>query len=155
MATLHFGERVAREATVMVGASALILDETGERVLLTRRADNRRWCLPGGRMDPGESLAETCVREVREETGLEVEVVRLVGLYSSPDVLVEYADGNRRQIVAAHFLVRVLGGELGLSDETTEAAYFSPAELEALDLMEHHRPRIADSFAGREAAFIR
>jgi 8-oxo-dGTP pyrophosphatase MutT (NUDIX family) len=145
MAKLHFGERAARDATVMVGASALILDERGERVLLTRRSDNGRSCLPGGRMDPGESLAETCLREVREETGLEVEVVRLIGLYSSPDVLVEYADGNRRQIVAAHFLVRVLGGELGLSDETTEAR----------DLMEHHRPRIVDSFVGREAAFIR
>jgi 8-oxo-dGTP pyrophosphatase MutT (NUDIX family) len=155
MAKLHFGERVARDATVMVGASALILDERGERVLLTRRSDNGRWCLPGGRMDPGESLPETCLREVREETGLEVEVVRLIGLYSSPDVLVEYADGNRRQIVAAHFLVRVLGGELGLSDETTEAVYFSRADLEALDLMEHHRPRIVDSFVGREAAFAR
>jgi 8-oxo-dGTP pyrophosphatase MutT (NUDIX family) len=155
MAKLRFGERVAREATLQVGASALILDEAGERVLLTRRTDNGRWCLPGGRTDPGESLAETCVREVREETGLEVEVVRLVGLYSSPDVVVEYADGNRRQIVAAHFLVRVVGGTLGLSDETTEAVYFSRTELEGLDLMEHHRPRIADSFADREAAFIR
>jgi 8-oxo-dGTP pyrophosphatase MutT (NUDIX family) len=155
MAQLHFGERIAREATVMVGASALILDQAGERVLLTRRTDNGRWCLPGGRMDPGENLAETCVREVREETGLEVEVVRLIGLYSSPDVLVVYADGNRRQIVAAHFLVRVVGGTLGLSDETTEAAYFSQDELDALDLMEHHRPRIADSFAGQEAACIR
>jgi 8-oxo-dGTP pyrophosphatase MutT (NUDIX family) len=155
MAQLHFGERIAREATVMVGASALILDQAGERVLLTRRTDNGRWCLPGGRMDPGESLAETCVREVREETGLEVEVVRLIGLYSSPDVLVVYADGNRRQIVAAHFLVRVVGGTLGLSDETTEAGYFNQDELDALDLMEHHRPRIADSFAGREAACIR
>lgn len=74
---------------------------------------------------------------------------------AAPTLLVEYADGNRRQIVAAHFLVRVLGGELGLSDETTEAAYFSRDELESLDLMEHHRPRIADSFAAREAAFIR
>lgn len=155
MAKLHFGERVAREATLQVGASALILDETGERMLLTRRTDNGRWCLPGGRIDPGESLAETCVREVREETGLEVEVVRLVGVYSSPDMVVEYADGNRRQIVAAHFLVRVVGGTLGLSDETIEVAYFSRDELEGLDLMEHHRPRIADSFAGQEAAFIR
>lgn len=155
MAQFHFGERIAREATVMVGASALILDQAGERVLLTRRTDNGRWCLPGGRMDPGESLAETCVREVREETGLEVEVVRLIGLYSSPDVLVVYADGNRRQIVSAHFLVRVVGGTLGLSDETTEANYFGQDELGALDLMEHHRPRIADSFVGREAAWIR
>ncbi len=155
MAQLHFGERIAREATVLFGASALILDDTGARVLLTRRTDNGRWCLPGGRMDPGESVAETCVREVREETGLEVEVVRLIGIYSSPDVLVAYADGNRRQIVAAHFLVRVLGGSLGLSDETTEYGYFSRAELDTLDLMEHHRPRIADSFAGQEAAFVR
>jgi 8-oxo-dGTP pyrophosphatase MutT (NUDIX family) len=155
MAQLRFGDRIARGATVQFGASALILDTAGERVLLTRRADNGRWCLPGGRLDPGESVAEACVREVLEETGLEVEVVRLIGLYSSPDLLVEYADGNRRQIVAAHFLVRVLGGSLGLSDETTEYGYFSRAELEALDLMEHHRPRIADSFAGQEAAFVR
>lgn len=155
MAQLRFGERIGREATLTIGASALILDESGERVLLTRRTDNGRWCLPGGRMDPGESLAETCVREVREETGLEVEVVRLIGVYSSPDVLVEYADGNRRQIVAAHFLVRVLGGVLQLSDETTEAGYFGLDELEALDLMETHRPRIGDSFAGHDAAFVR
>jgi 8-oxo-dGTP pyrophosphatase MutT (NUDIX family) len=155
MAQLSFGERIARDVTVMFGASALILDDTGERVLLTRRTDNGRWCLPGGRMDPGESVAETCGHEVREETGLEVEVVRLIGIYSSPDVLVAYTDGNRRQIVAAHFLVRVVSDSLGLSDETTEYGYFSRAELDTLDLMEHHRTRIADSFAGQEAAFVR
>jgi 8-oxo-dGTP pyrophosphatase MutT (NUDIX family) len=155
MAQLRFGKRIARDATVQFGASALVLDDTGERMLLTRRSDNGHWCLPGGRMDPGESVAETCVREVREETGLEVEVVRLIGLYSSPDMLVEYADGNRRQIVAAHFLVRVLGGSLGLSDETTAYGYFSRAEVEVLDLMESHRPRIADSFVRQEAAFVR
>ena len=121
MAQLRFGERIARGATIQFGASALVLDEAGERVLLTRRADNGRWCLPGGRTDPGESVAETCVREVWEETGLEVEVLRLIGLYSSPDLLVEYADGNRRQIIAAHFLVRVLGGRLGLANLILEA----------------------------------
>lgn len=155
MAQFQFGERIARDASVQFGASALILDDSGERVLLTRRSDNGRWCLPGGRMDPGESVAETCVREVREETGLEVEVVRLIGLYSSPDVMIIYPDGNRRQIVAAHFLVRVLGGSLGLSDETTEYGYFRRAEIDALDLIETHRPRIADSFAAQQAAFIR
>lgn len=155
MAHLRFGERIARGATIQFGASALVLDASGERVLLTRRSDNGRWCLPGGRMDPGESVAETCVREVWEETGLEVAVVRLIGLYSSPDIVVEYADGNRRQIVAAHFLVRVVGGTLGLSNETTEYGYFSQAEAEALDLMESHRPRIFDSFASQETAFVR
>lgn len=153
--TLHFGERIARQATLTFGTSALIIDEAGERILLTRRTDNGRWCMPGGRMEPGESVAEACVRETLEETGLEVEVVRLIGIYSSPDMLIAYADGNRRQIVAAHFLVRVLGGALRLSDETTEFRFVSRDDLAHLDLMEHHRQRIIDSFAGQEAAFVR
>jgi ADP-ribose pyrophosphatase YjhB (NUDIX family) len=95
------------------------------------------------------------VREVHEETGLRVEVVRLIGLYSSPHVIVAYADGNRRQIVAAHFLVRVVSGTLQLSDETTAYGYFSQEELAGMDVMEHHAERIADSFATQEGAYIR
>jgi 8-oxo-dGTP pyrophosphatase MutT (NUDIX family) len=155
MATLLYGDRIGRDATVQFGCSALVLDEGGTRVLLTRRTDNGRWCLPGGRMDPGESAAETCVREVLEETGLHVEVVRLIGLYSSPHMIVAYADGNRRQIVAAHFLVRVVGGALQLSDETTAYGFFSPEEIAGMDVMEHHVERIADSFAMQEGAYIR
>jgi ADP-ribose pyrophosphatase YjhB (NUDIX family) len=152
--TLHHGGRIARHGAVQFGASALILDEDGN-LLLTRRADNGRWCLPGGRMDPGESVAETCVREVLEETGLEVEIVRLIGIYSNPHRLVEYPDGERRQIVAAHFLVRSLGGALRLSDETTEYGFFSRQQIGTMDVMEHHLERIDDSFAQQEAAFVR
>lgn len=155
MATLLHGERISRLGVIQFGCSAMILDPSGAKVLLTRRADNGRWCLPGGRMDPGESAAETCIREVREETGLEVEIVRLVGLYSNPNLLIEYDDGNRRQIVAAHFLARPLGGELQLSDETTEFGYFSPAEIATMDVMEHHLERITDGFAPGGAAFIK
>lgn len=54
------------------------------RVLLTQREDFEVWCLPGGGVEPGESLAQAAIREVREETGLEVELVRLVGIYSRP-----------------------------------------------------------------------
>jgi ADP-ribose pyrophosphatase YjhB (NUDIX family) len=154
MATLLHGDRIGRLGTVQFGCSALVLDEH-DRVLLTRRTDNGRWCLPGGRLDPGESAEECCVREVLEETGLHVEVVRLIGLYSNPNLLIEYADGNRRQIVAAHFLVRVTGGLLQLSDETAAYGYFSREELAAMDVMEHHIERIADSFAAQERAFVR
>jgi ADP-ribose pyrophosphatase YjhB (NUDIX family) len=154
MATLLHGERIGRLGMVQFGCSALVLDAE-ERVLLTRRTDNGRWCLPGGRLDPGESAEECCVREVLEETGLHVELVRLIGLYSSPHRLVEYADGNRRQIVAAHFLVCVVGGELQLSDETTEYGYFGRGEIAAMDVMEHHLERIADGFAAQERTFVR
>ncbi|MFQ6029278.1 MAG: NUDIX domain-containing protein, partial [Dehalococcoidia bacterium] len=137
------------------GAAAIIFDDARQQVLLTSRADNGRWCLPGGGMDPGESAAETCVREVLEETGLEVEVTRLVGVYTSPDIIVEYSDGNKVQPVAFSFEARVVGGELQLSDETTEYGYFPVNALDSLDLMEHHRQRIEDALLGQEAAFYR
>ena len=93
MSNLIRGKRVGRQAKLRPGASAIIFDDARQRVLLTRRSDNGRWCLPGGGMDPGESVEETCIREVSEETGLDVQVTRLVGVYTSPDIKVEYADG--------------------------------------------------------------
>ncbi len=155
MAKYIHGERVGKLASLHVGCSALIYDETHTRILLTRRTDNGRWCLPSGGTEPGESVEETAVREVREETGLEVRITRLIGVYSSPDVIVEYADGNRRQIIALSFEAEVIGGVLGLSDETTEFGYFTPAEIESMDVIELHSIRIADALAHQTAPFIR
>lgn len=155
MAKIVRGDRVGAGAKLRVGSSAVIFDETHRRVLLTRRADNGRWCLPGGATDAGESIEETCVREIREETGLEVRVTRLVGVYSSPDIVIEYADGNRWQIISLVFEAEAVGGQLVLSDETTAFGYFSRSEIEGIDLMEHHAERIADAYAHVERAFIR
>lgn len=154
MAKIIQGERVGRQGRLSVGTAAVIRDAAG-RVLLTRRADNGRWCLPGGRMEPGESAAECCAREVLEETGLRVRFLRLVGVYTSPDRLVTYPDGNRWQVVAVCFAAEVVDGTLGLSDETTEYGYFSPAQLADLDIMENHRERILDTLADQPAAFIK
>ncbi|MCI0788648.1 MAG: NUDIX domain-containing protein [Chloroflexi bacterium] len=154
MSSLRFGERIGKQGVLRPGASALIFDEAREKFLLTRREDNGRWCLPGGGMDPGESVAEACVREVLEETGLEVRVTKLVGVYTSPDLLVEFADGNVYQPVGFSFEVEITGGELGLSDETTEFGWYTVAEMEAMDMMENHIPRIHDALKNRpEAVF--
>jgi 8-oxo-dGTP pyrophosphatase MutT (NUDIX family) len=155
MAKLIHGERIGKLGNLMVGSCAIIFDQARERVLLTRRTDNARWCLPGGRLEPGESIVEGCAREVWEETGLQVQIGKLVGVYSSPDRLIEYADGSRFQLVSFSFEAEVTGGMLGLSDETTEYGYFLPVEIEQMDLMEHHQERIADAFAGQVTTFVR
>lgn len=149
------GERIGMQARLSVGCSAVIYDETGEKILLTRRTDNGRWCLPGGGMEAGESLVEACIREVLEETGLQVRVLRLIGVYSTPHRILEYQDGNRVQLVAHSFTVDVIGGELTLNDEVSELGYFAAEEMTTLDLMEHHRERITDAIEARAATFIR
>lgn len=106
-------------------------------------------------MDAGESATEACAREVLEETGLDVEVGRLIGIYSSPDVLVTYPDGNEIQVVSLCFEATVSGGELQVSDETTAFGYFTQAEIADMDMLPTHLERIQDAFAGREAAFVR
>jgi ADP-ribose pyrophosphatase YjhB (NUDIX family) len=155
MTILRKGERIGKQGAIRLACSAVIFDAARQRVLLTRRSDNGLWCLPGGAVDPGETVAETCEREVCEETGLQVRVGRLVGIYSNPHYLVEYPDGHKVQIVALNFEAEVTGGELGLSDETTAVDYYTREEMEHLDIMEHQRERIADAFLAAPGPFIR
>jgi ADP-ribose pyrophosphatase YjhB (NUDIX family) len=155
MATYQYGEYIGRTAQVSVGCSAIIFDPPGTKILLTRRSDNGRWCLPSGRLDSGESVEECCVREVWEETGLKVRITRLVGVYSTPHRITVYADGNRWQVIALSFVAEIIGGELGLSDETTEVGYFKLDELDRLDLMEPHRERIEDALNPEVSVYVK
>lgn len=155
MAKIIHGERVGKLGNIRAGCSAVIRDATHQKILLTRRVDNGRWCLPGGGMEPGESAAETCAREVKEETGLAVQVGKLIGIYTDPNILIEYADGNRIHVIAMNFEATVTGGELSTSNETTDYGYFSLDQIKSMDLMEHHYQRIVDTFADQAAAFVR
>lgn len=155
MAKVIHGERIGKLGVLALGCSAVIFDPTKQKVLLTRRVDNGQWCLPGGHMDAGESAAEACAREVWEETRLHVRVGRLIGVYSNPHRLIEYADGNRYHSVVLNFEAEPTDGRLSISDETTDYGYFSRAEIEKLDMVEHHHERIEDAFAGQTATFVR
>ena len=154
MTQILYGDRIGAQGKLRLGCSAAILDEQG-RVLLTKRQDNGQWCLPGGGMDSGESAAEACEREVLEETGLSVRVKRLVGVYSHPDQLAVYSKTDKFQIVALHFEAEIIGGELGLSDETTDFGYFTFKEVEGLEMLGRHKERILDTLAEQKEAFIK
>ncbi|MBE0671237.1 MAG: NUDIX domain-containing protein [Anaerolineales bacterium] len=151
MTQVLYGERLGKQGKVRVGCSAVIFDEQREKVLLTQRADNGRWCIPGGQLEAGESAAEACEREVWEETGLKVRAKRLIGVYSNPDQLVIYPDGNKAFFVVINFEVEILEGELGLSNETTAFGYFSLKEMESMPMHGEHKTRVEDALHGGEA----
>lgn len=154
MTQVLYGPRLGKQGKLRLGCSAAIFDED-RRILLTRRSDNGQWCLPGGAMESGETAAEACEREVLEETGLSVRVKRLVGVYSHSDQLVVYSDGGKFQIVALHFEAEAVGGELGLSNETTDFGYFTLLEVEGMDMIGRHKERVIDTFENYPETIIK
>lgn len=155
MAKLIKGERVGREGRLGLGCSAAIFDDSHQRVLLICRTDNGLWAVPGGYMEPGESMTEACAREVLEETGLCVKVKRLISVYTDPHTLVVYPDGNRWQLVVMHFEAESASGSLRPSVESSELRYFSQAEMTDLQMGAMDRLRVQDAFAGQQATIIR
>ncbi len=136
------------------GVSAIILDPAG--VLLQRRDDNGLWGLPGGGMEPGESIPVALAREVREETGLEVALLRLVGVYSDPanHQILRYPDGNEIHYVSIAFVCTIVGGTLSCGTESLALEWFDPTGLPA-DLMAMSRIRIQDALANQVTPFVR
>ncbi|MGF1430852.1 NUDIX domain-containing protein [Kitasatospora sp. LaBMicrA B282] len=124
---------------LVVAASAVVTDDEG-RVLLQRRTDNGLYALPGGTMDLGESLPGTAVREVREETGLDVEITGLVGTYTDPRHVIAYSDGEVRQQFNVCFTARITGGDLRISSESTDLRFVAPVDIDALPM--HHTQRL-------------
>ncbi len=137
------------------GVSAVISDAQG-RVLLQQRTDNSRWGLPGGVVEYGESIVAALHREVMEETGLTIEIGRLIGVYSDPDhhQIITYPDGNVIHFVSTCFECRPTGGTLTLGDETSGLAWFTPPAWPP-DLMPVHRLRIDDALTRAALPFVR
>lgn len=138
---------------VVPAASAIVLDNAG-RILLHKRTDNGLWSIPGGAMEPGESIAETAVREIREDTGIEARVDRLLGVYSNPHHVIAYDDGEIRQQFSVCFLCHTTGGKLTTSDESAESRFFDLTEIHDLDMHPSIRLRIDDYAERRDQPAI-
>lgn len=142
----YFDDAAAPDASGRApGAAAAVRDGTG-RLLLTRRVDNGLWVLPGGKLELGETIAEAAVREVLEETGVEVEVTGIAGIYTDPGHVIAYDDGPVLQEFSVVLHARAVGGAARPDGmETSVVRWVDPVELPGLDLHPVMRARIADA----------
>ena len=96
--------------SIAIAVSAFIQDDQ-RKILMIRRTDNDYYSIPGGQLELGETLAQAAVREVREETGIDAEVTGVIGLYSNPNHVIAYGDGEVRQEFSICFRAKALGGQ--------------------------------------------
>ncbi len=127
--------------SVVPSVTAIVINEAGD-ILMIHKTDNDKWALPGGGHDVGESIAETVVREVKEETGVDVEVTGIVGTFTDPRHVMAYDDGEVRQQFSICFTTRLVGGELRTSSESKDVRWVPRDQLPSLDLHPSMRKRI-------------
>ncbi len=143
---LKLRQHVGHDLLSLVGVSAIVLDDDG-RVLLHRRSDDGRWGTPGGILEPGEQPAQAVVREVREETGVEVEVERLTSVVGHDPYA--YPNGDQVQILDIAFRCRPVGGELRVDeDESLEVAWFALEDVPRMAERIHERISLAQEPEG-------
>jgi ADP-ribose pyrophosphatase YjhB (NUDIX family) len=138
--------------SLVVGSSAVVLDGEG-RILLQRRRDSGNWALPGGTMDIGETFAQSAIREVKEETGFDVRVERIVGIYSDPGHVFAYENGEVRQEFNICLACSITGGELAVSSESTDVRFFAFDDVPGLTMHESIRKRIDDYLRNEPPVF--
>ncbi|WP_431927985.1 NUDIX domain-containing protein [Micromonospora wenchangensis] len=152
--TEHYHDPNAPKANSIVVAVSVFVRDEQARVLLIRRTDNGLWSLPGGGQEIGESVAETAVRETHEETGISVEVVGMVGVYSDPGHVIEYSDGEVRQQFSLCFRAVPVSGTPTPSDESHEVRWVARDELAALDIHPSTLLRITHGYEERPEPYI-
>ena len=127
--------KVGHEKIMLVFAGGCIFNEKGE-VLLQRRGDSNKWGFPGGAIELGETPQIAAIREAKEETGLDVEVGDIIGIYTDSDI--EYPNGDKAHSICIVFELKVVGEELFCDQqETLELKYFSKDDKPILFCKQH------------------
>ncbi|MGW5644874.1 NUDIX hydrolase [Saccharopolyspora sp. NPDC003752] len=139
--------------SIVVAVAAFVQDDTG-RVLMIRRTDNDQYAIPGGAQDIGETVAQAAVRETAEETGIDIAITGLIGVYSDPRHVIAYDDGEVRQEFSVCFRARPIGGTPRTSGESKGVHWIAPADIAALNIGQANRLRIEHGLQQRAEPYI-
>ena len=150
----YLDDPAAPRANSIVPAVSVVVPDSQGRILLIRRVDNDYWSIPGGGMEPGESVREAASREVKEETGIDCDITGLVGIFSNPRHVAAYDDGEVRQEFSICLTGRILGGAPRTSTESSEVKFVAVTELPGYQIHPSIRLRIDIYLEDRTAPYI-
>lgn len=140
-------KKFGHDALILNYAGCIIFDENN-RLLLQKRADCEKWGFLGGMVEFGESVAEAAIREVKEESGLDVEITSLYGVYSK--YFAEFTNGDKAQPIVHIFKAKITGGELiDQNDETLELKFFDLSDVPPM-FCKQHQNILDDVLSGKE-----
>lgn len=145
----------APEANSLVPSVNTIVTNDAGHVLLIERTDNGNWSLPGGAMDLGETIRQAAVRETIEETGVQIEVTGISGIYTDPRHVLHYTSNNEvRQEFSVVFTARPLSGQPTPSNESSRVEWVAPDELDHLRIHPSMRKRLSYFLSGRTEPYL-
>lgn len=125
-------KKVGGDLLLLPSVTVLVTDEA-RRVLLVRHSDKNVWVAPGGMVEPDETPQQAAIREMQEETGCAVELLRITGAFGGPEFRLQYQNGDRVAYVMTVFEARIVGGKLQPDgEETLETRFFSFEETKHL-----------------------
>jgi 8-oxo-dGTP pyrophosphatase MutT (NUDIX family) len=141
--------------SLVPSVNVVVVNDAGQ-LLLIKRSDNDNWALPGGAIDLGESMTEAGVRETKEETGIDCEVVGLVGIYTDPRHVILYtSNGEVRQEFSIVLTAKPIGGEPTPSDESTFVRWVDPDDVRTYPMDRSMSMRVGHYLSGRDTAWLR
>jgi ADP-ribose pyrophosphatase YjhB (NUDIX family) len=150
----YYDDAEAPKANSIVPAVTAVVENNHREILMIQRADNGLWALPGGAQDIGESLTEAARREVAEETGIEIEVTGLSGLYSDPRHVIAYDNGEVRQEFSVCFRAKMTGGKLRTSAESRRVRWVPVSQLDDLRMHPAMRLRVTHGIEDRTTPYL-
>ncbi len=133
----YIRSRVGNDKVILTFAGGCVINENGE-VLLQKRTDFDAWGFPGGAIEFGETPEMTAIREIKEETGLNAEIIELIGVYTEFDMT--YPNGDKAQSICIAYKLKAVGGEIISENiETKELRWFSLNDMPRLFCKQHEK----------------